>query len=111
MLTDASEEIFVSRQRALRDRQVNGRERRLMRAVDQLLFELEECNLIGLRQPPPDLRLRCLAVMSTMASRRAMARVRTDDVPSLLDRVLAAQHGLMRRLRPPEFSNLPNDFD
>ena len=111
MLTDASEEIFVSRQRAMRDRQIQGRERRLMRAIDELLFELEECNLIGLREPPPELRLRCMTVLSTIASRRTVTRARTDNVPSLLDRVLAAQHGLMRRLRTPEFANLPNDFD
>jgi hypothetical protein len=86
-------------------------ERHLMRAIDQLLFELEECNLIGLPQPPPDLRVRCLSALSRIASRREVSLARRDDCSSLLDRLFAAQHELMRRCRAPEFAELPNDFD
>ena len=89
----------------------DSEERNLMRGIDQLLFELEECNLIGLRQPPPELRVRCLSVLSHVASRRELARARRDDTTSLLDRLFTAQHDLMRRARAPEFADLPNDFD
>jgi hypothetical protein len=106
MISEAVRDMTTT-QHVGRDRE----ERLLMHAIDTLLFELEECNLIGLRQPPPDLRVRCLSVLSRVASRRELARARRDDCSSLLDRLFAAQHELMRRSRPTEFSDLPNDFD
>ena len=86
-------------------------ERRLVHAIDRLLFELEECNLIGLRQPPAELQVRCLTTLSTVSGRREASRATTDDVVSLMDRLFAAQHELMRRQRTPEFRDLGNDHD
>ena len=83
----------------------------LMRASDRLLFELEDCNLIGLRQPPPELRLRCMTLLATTVSREEVAHARNDDVTSLQDRLFAMQHELMRSRRSPEFKDLPNDHD
>jgi hypothetical protein len=89
----------------------DSEERRLMHAIDRLLFELEECNLIGLRQPPPELRVRCLSALAMVTGRHEASRARTDDGPSLMDRLFAAQHELMRRQRRPEFKELANDHD
>src|SRR3982074_525832 len=82
----------------------DSEERLLMHAIDQLLYELEECTLIGLRQPPPDVRVRCLSVLSRTASRRELSGARRDDCSSLMERLFTAQHGLMRRSRPAEFA-------
>lgn len=86
-------------------------ERRLVHVIDRLLFELEECNLIGLSQPSPDLRIRCLTALATVSGKRETKGARTDDAVSLMDRLFAAQHELMRRQRSPEFHNLINDHD
>jgi hypothetical protein len=106
MISDAVQDM-ASQQSAYRIRQ----ERLFVHVIDRLLFELEECNLIGLREPPRELRVRCLSVLRSFLSRRELARARADDVPSLLDRLFAVQHHLMRRQRAPEFAELPNDFD
>lgn len=89
----------------------DSRERRLVHAIDRLLFELEECNLIGLTQPSPDLRIRCLTVLASVSGKREMKGAKTDDAVSLMDRLFAAQHDLMRRQRAPEFRDLVNDHD
>jgi hypothetical protein len=106
MISDAVQDM-ASHQNAYRIRQERG----LVHVIDRLLFELEECNLIGLREPPRELRVRCLTVLQSSLSRRELARTRSDDVPSLLDRLFALQHDMMRRQRAPEYSELPNDFD
>jgi hypothetical protein len=106
MISDAVQDM-ASHQNAYRIRQ----ERALVHVIDRLLFELEECNLIGLREPPRELRVRCLTLLGSRISRRELARARADNVPSLMDRLFALQHDMMRRQRAPEFAELPNDFD
>jgi hypothetical protein len=87
------------------------RDRLLMRKIDFLLFELEEVNLRQSGQPSYDLRRRCQALLVEAGAHTDAAEVSGDDGPSLLDRLFAAQHLVMRRLRSPEFAHLPNDFD
>jgi hypothetical protein len=87
------------------------RDRLLMRRIDTLLFELEEVNLRESGRPTEDLRRRSQALLVEAGAHTEAARVAYDDGPSLLDRLFAAQHLVMRRLRAPEFAYLPNDFD
>lgn len=89
----------------------DSEERRLVHAIDRLMFELEECNIIGLVQPPPELQVRCLSLLAMALGRREASRAKSEAVPALMDRLFAAQHELMRRQRAPEFSGLANDFD
>jgi hypothetical protein len=87
------------------------RDRLLMHKIDTILFELEEVNLRQAGRPSEELRRRCQALLVEAGAHTDAAEVSGDDGPSLLDRLFAAQHLVMRRLRSPEFAHLPNDFD
>jgi hypothetical protein len=100
MFKDANAAISAARYDGLRRRAEQGWYPSLIRAIDELLFELEELNLKGVVRVPGPLRERSQAVLSLVPVADPEAvRVR-QKVVAMMDTLFYAQELLFRAKDP-----------
>ncbi len=105
MLEEANVQIWRAHTEEQRRRQEAQRLTSVVRAIDDLLFQLEDLNLQGVDRVPARLRSRAVAILEVVPEPRAQAeapelRVRYRVVP-MMDVLFRAQEVLFR-LRDPD---------
>ena len=105
-IADVNREIeFTDRMRRSQNSET-GRLTAIIRAIDELLFSLEELNLQGIDRVPARLRERAGELIEMVLARPEPAEVRTDQfriryrVVPMMDVLFEVQH-LVLRLRNP----------
>lgn len=113
-LADVNREIENSdRQRRLQ-RSENARLSAIIRAIDELMFSLEELNLQGIDRVPARLRERAGSLIELVLARPAPAEARSDPyriryrVVPMMDVLFEVQHQVLRQRNPIRISD-PED--
>jgi hypothetical protein len=105
MIADASREIGIADARRLL-RSENDRLTALIRAIDELLFSLEELNLKGIDRVPAGLRDRAGALIDVIRPKPAPVEARSDPfriryrVVPLMDVLFEVQDRALRLRHP-----------
>jgi hypothetical protein len=113
-LADVNREIATSDLRRRLQRSENDRLSAIIRAIDELMFSLEELNLQGIDRVPARLRERAGTLIELVLARPAPAEVRSDPfriryrVVPMMD-VLFEIQDLVLRLRNPIRITDPED--
>ena len=114
MIADVNREIEVTDQQRRNRRSENERLTAIIRAIDELMFSLEELNLQGIDRVPARLRERAGALIELVLARPAPAEVRTDPfriryrVVPMMDVLFEVQDRVLR-LRSPIRITDPED--
>jgi len=113
-LADVNREIEVSDRMRRERRSENERLTSIIRAIDELMFSLEELNLQGIDRVPVRLRERAGSLIELVLARPAPAEVRSDPfriryrVVPMMDVLFEVQHKVLR-LRNPAVIADPED--
>jgi hypothetical protein len=113
-IADVNRQIEVSDQQRRSQRSENERLTSIIRAIDELMFSLEELNLQGIDRVPARLRERAGALIELVLARPAPAEVRSDPfriryrVVPMMDVLFEVQE-LVLRLRNPVRITDPED--
>jgi hypothetical protein len=113
-LADVNREIETSdRLRRMRNSE-NDRLSAIIRAIDELMFSLEELNLQGIDRVPTRIRERAGSIIELVLARPAPAEVRSDPfriryrVVPMMDVLFELQHKVLRLRNPTSISD-PED--
>ena len=113
-LAEVNHEIEVSERRRRIQRSETERLSGIIRAIDELMFSLEELNLQGIDRVPARLRERAGALIELVLARPAPAEVRSDPyriryrVVPMMDVLFEVQHQVLRQRNPIQISD-PED--
>lgn len=113
-LADVNREIESSDRMRRERRSENERLTSIIRAIDELMFSLEELNLQGIDRVPVRLRERAGSLIELVLARPAPAEVRSDPfriryrVVPMMDVLFEVQHKVLR-LRNPAVIADPED--
>jgi hypothetical protein len=105
-IADVNLEIELSDQRRRSQRSETERLTAIIRAIDELMFSLEELNLQGIDRVPARLRERAGALIELVLARPAPAEVRTDPfriryrVVPMMDVLFEVQDRVLRLRNP-----------
>ena len=114
MIADVNREIEVSDQLRRNRRSENERLTSIIRAIDELMFSLEELNLQGIDRVPARLRERAGALIELVLARPAPAEVRSDPfriryrVVPMMDVLFEVQDRVLRLRNPMRITD-PED--
>jgi len=106
MIADVNREIEVSDQLRRGRRSENERLTSIIRAIDELMFSLEELNLQGIDRVPTRLRERAGALIELVLARPAPTEVRSDPfriryrVVPMMDVLFEVQDRVLRLRNP-----------
>src|SRR5665213_4056733 len=113
-IAEVNHEIELSDQRRRSQRSETERLTTIIRAIDELMFSLEELNLQGIDRVPVRLRERAGSLIELVLARPAPAEVRSDPfriryrVVPMMDVLFEVQHKVLR-LRNPAVIADPED--
>ena len=105
-IADVNREIEVSDRQRRSQRSENERLTSIIRAIDELMFSLEELNLQGIDRVPAGLRERAGALIELVLARPAPTEVRSDPfriryrVVPMMDVLFEVQHKVLRLRNP-----------
>ena len=105
-IADVNREIEVSDAQRRNQRSENDRLTSIIRAIDELMFSLEELNLQGIDRVPARLRERAGALIELVLARPAPAEVRSDPfriryrVVPMMDVLFEVQDRVLRLRNP-----------
>jgi hypothetical protein len=105
-IADVNREIEVSDRQRRSQRSENERLTSLIRAIDELMFSLEELNLQGIDRVPAGLRERAGALIELVLARPAPTEVRSDPfriryrVVPMMDVLFEVQDKVLRLRNP-----------
>jgi hypothetical protein len=114
MIADVNREIEVSDQLRRNRRSENERLTSIIRAIDELMFSLEELNLQGIDRVPARLRERAGALIELVLARPMPAEVRSDPfriryrVVPMMDVLFEVQDRVLRLRNPIRITD-PDD--
>jgi len=113
-IADVNREIEVSDRQRRSQRSENERLTSIIRAIDELMFSLEELNLQGIDRVPAGLRERAGALIELVLARPAPTEVRSDPfriryrVVPMMDVLFEVQDRVLRLRNPIRISD-PED--
>ena len=113
-IADVNHEIELSDEQRRNRRTETERLTAIIRAIDELMFSLEELNLQGIDRVPARLRERAGALIELVLARPAPAEVRTDPfriryrVVPMMDVLFEVQDRVLRLRNPIRISD-PED--
>jgi hypothetical protein len=113
-LADVNREIETSDRVRRLQRSENDRLSAIIRAIDELMFSLEELNLQGIDRVPARLRERAGALIELVLARSAPAEVRSDPyriryrVVPMMDVLFEVQERVLHQRNPISISD-PED--
>jgi hypothetical protein len=105
-IADVNREIEVSDRQRRSQRSENERLTSIIRAIDELMFSLEELNLQGIDRVPAGLRERAGALIELVLARPAPIEVRSDPfriryrVVPMMDVLFEVQDRVLRLRNP-----------
>jgi hypothetical protein len=105
-LADVNREIEDSDRERRNQRSENERLSAIIRAIDELMFSLEELNLQGIDRVPARLRERAGSLIELVLARPAPAEARSDPfriryrVVPMMDVLFEVQHKVLRLRNP-----------
>jgi hypothetical protein len=105
-LAEVNREIEVSERNRRMQRSETERLSAIIRAIDELMFSLEELNLQGIDRVPARLRDRAGALIELVLARPAPAEARSDPyriryrVVPMMDVLFEVQHQVLRQRNP-----------
>lgn len=105
-IADVNREIEVSDQQRRSQRSETERLTSIIRAIDELMFSLEELNLQGIDRVPARLRERAGALIELVLARPAPAEIRSDPfriryrVVPMMDVLFEVQDRVLRLRNP-----------
>jgi hypothetical protein len=105
-IADVNREIEVSDRQRRSQRSENERLTSIIRAIDELMFSLEELNLQGIDRVPAGLRERAGALIELVLARPAPTEVRSDPfriryrVVPMMDVLFEVQDKVLRLRNP-----------
>ena len=113
-LADVNREIELSDRERRMQRSENDRLSAIIRAIDELMFSLEELNLQGIDRVPVRLRERAGALIELVLARPAPVEARSDPfriryrVVPMMDALFEVQDRVLRQRNPIRISD-PED--
>jgi hypothetical protein len=113
-IADVNREIEFSDRIRRSQRSENERLTTIIRAIDELMFSLEELNLQGIDRVPTQLRERAGALIELVLARPAPVEARSDPfriryrVVPMMDVLFEVQHRVLRLRNPTRISD-PED--
>jgi hypothetical protein len=105
-LADVNREIETTDRERRLHRSENARLTAIIRAIDELMFSLEELNLQGIDRVPARLRERAGSIIELVLARPAPAEARSDPyriryrVVPMMDVLFEVQHKVLRLRNP-----------
>ena len=113
-IAEVNHEIELSDQRRRSQRSETERLTTIIRAIDELMFSLEELNLQGIDRVPARLRERAGELIELVLARPAPAEVRTDPfriryrVVPMMDVLFEVQDRVLRLRNPIRITDPEN---
>ncbi len=116
-IADVNREIAISDQRRRSERSENERLSGIIRAIDELMFSLEELNLQGIDRVPARLRERAGSLIELVLARPAPVEARSDPfriryrVVPMMDVLFEVQDRVLRQRSPIRIQDLDDQAE